>query len=268
MNFGIYPQGFLPQLAITAIVVPGQQIGDLAEDASRFLDNKRIEGTISDMVDKALVFAQRNMKVRTIIDPETGKRRDRTEYPIEAIREAILNAVIHRDYSHYTEGTPIQMNFFSDRLEIHSPGGLYGRMTVEQLGYAKPDLRNPGLAVMAEALTGAENRYSGIPTIRREMAAYHLPEPKFESRTNEFVVTLYNGLTTQLPTPAVQDERDLLTFCRTPRTRKEIAAHLGIQSVAFAMKRYVAPLLAEGALEMTLPEKPQSKKQQFVTVQK
>ena len=83
----------------------------------------------------------------------------------------------------------MQICFFSDRLEIHSPGTLYGRMTVEQLGTARPDLRNPALAVMTEVLTGAENRYSGIPTMRREMTEYHLPAPKFENRRNEFVVT-------------------------------------------------------------------------------
>lgn len=180
MNFCVYPQGYLPQLAITAVVVPGTEIGEHDGIESRFLDNKRIEGTIKTMVDEAITFCKRNMRVQTIIDPETGKRRDRTEYPIEAIREAVLNALIHRDYSHLTEGTPVQINFFSDRLEIHSPGSLYGRMTVEQLGHARPDLRNPALAVMTEVLVGAENRYSGIPTIRREMAAHNLPEPVFE----------------------------------------------------------------------------------------
>ena len=156
MNFAIYPQGYLPQLAITAVVVPGTEIGDIVpEDSSRFLDNKRIEGTISEMAADALSFCKRNMKTRTIVDPDTGRRFDRTEYPVNALREAILNALIHRDYSIYTEGTPVQIAFFSNRLEIHSPGNLYGRMTVEQLGHARPDLRNPALAVMAEILTDA-----------------------------------------------------------------------------------------------------------------
>lgn len=65
------------------------------------------------------------------------KEKDLTEYPINAIREAVLNALIHRDYSVHTEGTPIQLNLFQNRLEIHSPGNLYGRMTVEQLGIAR-----------------------------------------------------------------------------------------------------------------------------------
>ena len=118
------------------------------------------------MVEEALNFCRRNMKVKTIISKETGLRTDKTEYPMDALREAILNAVIHRDYSIHTEGTPIQIDFFTDRVEIHSPGSLYGRMSIEQLGIAKPDLRNPALAVMAETLTTAEHRYSGIPTMR------------------------------------------------------------------------------------------------------
>lgn len=54
LNFCVYPQGFFPQLAITAIVVPGTEIGTIAPDSARFLDNKRIEGTIPDMVESAL----------------------------------------------------------------------------------------------------------------------------------------------------------------------------------------------------------------------
>ena len=267
LNFCIYPQGYFPQLGITAVVVPGTQIGDTDADAARFIDNKRIDGTIDSMVEEAVGFCRRNMKNRTIIDPDTGTRSDRPEYPVEAIREAVLNALIHRDYSIYTEGTPVQVDLFADRLEIHSPGSLYGRMTVEQLGIARPDLRNPALAVMTEALTGAENRYSGIPTIRRAMTEYGLPEPKFENRRNEFVVTLFNGVTTvTTPIEAVQEKKDLLTFCQTPRTRREIADYLGVKTVFYAMGHYVQPLLQAGKLAMTLPETPKSSKQKFYTV--
>ena len=55
-------------------------------------------------------------------------------------------------------------------------------MTVDDLGKARPDLRNPALATMSEFLLKTENRYSGIPTIRREMKEYGLPEPLFENK--------------------------------------------------------------------------------------
>ena len=226
------------------------------------MNNKRIEGTLSDMVEEAISFCKRNMKVKTVIDPNTGKRTDTTEYPVKAIREAVLNALIHRDYSPYTEGTPVQIDFFLDRLEIHSPGNLYGRMTVEDLGSARPDLRNPTLATMAEFMMNTENRYSGIPTIRREMAEAGLPAPVFQNRRNEFVVILYNHAIEE--TVAPNQPKDIVAFCKTPRTRKEIAAYLGIESVSYAMKQYVQPLLSTGQLRMTIPDKPKSTKQQYV----
>lgn len=261
LNFGIYPQGLLPQIAITAIVVPGELIGDITENGIRFLDNKRIEGTLSEMLDEAIAFCKRNMKVQTIINPNSGKRVDRVEYPMNAIREAILNALIHRDYSIYTEGTPIQICFFSDRLEIHSPGSLYGRMTVNDLGKARPDLRNPALATMSEFLLKTENRYSGIPTIRREMKEYGLPEPVFENKRNEFIVTLYNKQNTQAKD--TDKSNDLVSFCKTPKSRKEIAEHLDIKTLAFVTREYIQPLVDAGKLTLTIPDKPKSKNQKY-----
>ena len=181
---------------------------------------------------------------------------------------AVLNALIHRDYSHFTEGTPIQINFFTDRMEIHSPGGLYGRMTVEDLGKSRPDLRNPALATMSEFLLKTENRYSGIPTIRREMAAAGLPAPVFINRRNEFIVIFYNKQQTE-ENDAEKEQNSgtdtLLEFCRIPRTRREIADYLGINTVFYVMQHYVQPLLASGKLVMTIPEKPKSRNQKFVT---
>lgn len=269
MNFSVYPQGYFPQLGITAIVVPGYEIGETDQEAARFIDNKRIEGTIPSMIDEALNFCRRNMKIRTIIDKKTGERRDKTEYPIEALREAILNAVIHRDYSIHTEGTPVQINFFSDRVEIHSPGSLYGRMSIEQLGIARPDLRNPALAVMTEMLTAAEHRYSGIPTMRRAMKEYGLPEPKFENRRNEFVVILYNSNSLAEEGNALAEKKDetLLDFCHTPRTKQEIAEFIGVKTAFYVMRHYVMPLLEEGKLKMTIPEKPKSRNQKYYTTE-
>lgn len=267
MNLGIYPQGFLPQLCVTAIVVPGTEIGETDDQNSRFWDNKRIEGTLAEQVEESLAFCKRNMKTRTVIDNQTGRRQDFDEYPIAAIREAILNAVVHRDYSIYTEGTPVQIVMYRNRLEIHSPGNLYGRMTVGQLGIARPDLRNPALATMAESLTKAENRYSGIPTMRREMKRMGLPEPMFENRRNEFVVTFFNKEEVVAALPAIEPEADsLLTFCKEPRTREELTAFMKIDTFSYLLKRYLKPLLEAGKLELTIPDRPRSRKQRYHTV--
>jgi len=267
MNLGIYPQGFLPQLCITAIVVPGTEIGETDANDNRFIDNKRIEGTLAEQVEESLAFCKRNMKTRTLIDKQTGLRHDYDEYPIAAIREAILNAVVHRDYSIYTEGTPVQIVMYRNRLEIHSPGNLYGRMTIDQLGITRPDLRNPALATMAESLTNAENRYSGIPTMRREMKKFGLPEPIFENRRNEFVVTLLNQNEPAKSSLTYDEETSsLLDFCKEPRTREELTAFMKIDTFPYLLKRYLQPLLDAGLLELAIPDKPRSRNQRYHTI--
>lgn len=70
------------------------------------------------MLEEAISFVKRNMKNKTIINPKTGIREDRTDYPITAIREAVINALVHRDYSIHTEGMPIQIIMYEDRMEV------------------------------------------------------------------------------------------------------------------------------------------------------
>ena len=213
-----------------------------------------------------------NMRTATRIDKETGERIDIPQYPMDAVREAILNALVHRDYSLHTEGMPIQLVMYSNRIEITNPGGLYGRLTLDQLGNAQPDTRNPVLVTAMETLGETENRYSGIPTIRFAMKSRNLPEPVFADRRSEFVVTLYNGEhgaagsvgNEDVKQGNVQDEKGLLKFCRTPRSRSEIIAYLNIASGQYALRRYLDPLVECGAIQLTLPDKPRSSKQRYV----
>ena len=261
--FSPYPQAYFPQLCITAIAVPGTEIGCLGGSGERFLDNQRIEGSIPEMLEEAISFVKRNMKNKTIINPKTGIREDRTDYPITAIREAVINALVHRDYSIHTEGMPIQIIMYEDRMEVKNPGGIYGRIKVDQLGKMQPDTRNPVLAFALETLHVTENRYSGIPTIRREMEKYNLKEPKFEDERGSFIVTFYKADNISKTKPGLEETNNLLVFCRTPRTRKEICEYLGLSSITYAIQTYVMPLVESGKIKMTNPDKPKSTKQLF-----
>ena len=261
MIFSPYPQAYFPQLCITAIAVPGTEIGNLGDFGERFLDNQRIEGSISEMLDEAIRFVKKNMKNKTIINPQTGEREDRTDYPITAVREAIINALVHRDYSIHTEGMPIQIIMYEDRMEIRNPGGIYGRIKVDQLGKMQPDTRNPVLALTLEILRVTENRYSGIPTIRREMEKYNLKEPKFADERGSFTVTFYK--TGNISKEEPEETSNLLAFCKTPRTRQEICEYLGLSSVTYAIQTHVMPLVESGKIKMTNPDKPKSPKQLF-----
>lgn len=255
-----YPQEFFPQLSVTAMVVQGKEIGELGDDGERFVDNKRIEGTIPQMLEGTLAFVQRNMKVKTIITEE-GTRADKPEYPIKAIREIILNALIHRDYSVHTDRSPIRLVMYEDRLELENPGGLYGRITVDDLGKASADTRNPYMAGALEIMINTENRFSGIPTIVAELKKAGMPAPVFIDRRGVFKVIFYKKAAAQ--SKDVDLEQEIVSYCITPRSREELAKRFGFETPTYFIKTYVAPLLTDGKIKMTIPDKPKSKFQKY-----
>ena len=266
LMFGVYPQGFFPGLCITAVSVAGMEIGTVGESGTRFIDNKRIEGSIRQMRDEAVAFVMRNMKTSTTIDERTGNRIDRLEYPVVAIREIIINALVHRDYSIHTDNCPVTIKMFSDRIEVENPGGLYGRNRIETLGEFGADTRNPYLANALEVIGQTENRYSGVPTIKHAMEEAGLQPPKFESAYGVFRVTLYNAIVKK-EEPLTPFQQRILDFCTRPRTRSELEEHFRDDvTIAYLMTKHIFPMVERGLLKLTIPDKPKSKNQQFVAV--
>lgn len=265
MTFSKYPQTFFPQLSITAVSIPGTEIGTVGEDGERFLDNKRITGAIPDMLEEAVEFVRKNSRTKTIIS-ENGQRVDRSEYPIKAVREAILNALVHRDYSIHTENVPIRIEMYRDRMEIVNSGGLYGKISIDALGKVHPETRNAALANMLELLHITENRYSGIPTMRQEFQKVGLPAPIFSVVRGEFKVVMKNNI---FPNTAIRGEHQItesiLDFCSVPRSRSELTSFTG-KSRYYTMSHIVQPLIDQGKLMPTIPDKPKSSNQKYYRV--
>lgn len=129
-------------------------------------------------------------------------------------------------------------------------------MTLDMLGKMNSDMSNPFIAGALEVFGETENRYSGIPTIRSERSAAGLPEPLFESVRGVFRVTLYNSGRQE---NIGDNEKLLLDFCRTPRSRDEIAVLFRSKmTIDYAMSSIVHPPVEKGVLGLTLPEKPKS----------
>ena len=189
------------------------------------------------------------------------QRKDVSEYPIKAIREIFLNALIHRDYSIHTGNEPVRIEMYPDRIEIFNPGGLYGRLSIDELEKTKGDVRNPFMAAALEILSQTENRYSGIPTIYAEMKKAGLPESNSEDLRGTFKVTLYNK-------KAVNNDLQskIIDFCRKPRTKAVLAKEFVFDEhhPSYFINNYVIPLITEGKLLYTITEKPKSKNQQIV----
>lgn len=134
------------------------------------------------------------MRVRTHVD-DSG-RREQLDYPMEAVREAVVNALLHRDYSGGTRGTQVQIELHPDRLLVRSPGGLFGPVVLEDLGSeGVSSSRNSFLASLlsdtylpASDRLVAENRPSGIPAMIRELQRSGLARPIFRNFANRFEV--------------------------------------------------------------------------------
>lgn len=262
--FAKYPQAYFPQFSITAVAVNGYELGDMDDDGARFIDNKRITGNVEEMLDQALEFVKRNSKVKTIID-EQGKRVDRVEYPIKAIREAVLNSIVHRDYSIHTEGTPVAIEMYTDRIEIKNPGGLYGNISVEQLGKSMPDTRNEILANALEIMGVTGNRYSGIPTINKELKNNGLDNAVFKSENGSFSIIIYNSKRSTRNNSKIKGkeiEKQLLEYLRIPRTRDEIIAFTGF-SKYYTINIILKGMIEEGKVALTIPDVPKSSKQKY-----
>lgn len=257
MCFSIYPQAYYPQLCITAVALPGTEQGISGINDERFIDNKRITGSIPEMLDSAVDFVRRNSRNITIID-SNGRRIDKPEYPVKAVREAILNALVHRDYSSYTENIPVRIEMYRDRLEIINSGGLYGNISINELGQIRPDTRNPALANILEVLHYTENRYSGIPTIMNEFASNNFPMPVFSVKHGDFKVVMRNIFYSD----NISIEEAVIDFCSKPRSRDEIVSFVG-KSKNYVSSKIIIPLTKKGALKLTIPEKPKSSAQKY-----
>ena len=119
LALGSFPQQFFPRLNITFTAFPGITKAEIVDENRRFLDAQTIIGPIPFIIEDALNAVTKNMRTGAVI--EGAFRQDVPDYPRKAVREAIANALMHRDYSPDARGSQVQVNLYADRLEILNP---------------------------------------------------------------------------------------------------------------------------------------------------
>jgi predicted HTH transcriptional regulator len=200
--FGQSPQDHLPQSEV-ACVLFRETVG-----ASRYADRKIVTGTLQEIIDTTEAFLDRYIAVGARV--EGWKRIDLPEYSIEVLREAVINAVVHRDYS--KRGERVRVFYYPDRVEVHSPGLLLPGITVEhmQRGEVQSKLRNPVLAGLLSTLPGyMEQIGSGIRFMFDETMRMDLPAPEFREM-NEVIVTFQNAPALRAPEPRLPLQHETL----------------------------------------------------------
>src|SRR3990172_5645642 len=236
------------------------------------------------MVREGMAFLERTMPLGARFPEGEIFREDRFPVPLDALREIILNAVMHRDYSHYSGYVAIAV--FDDRIEIRSFGRLPTGITVKQLS-GKHDSKpvNPLIAGAFHRTGAVEVWGRGTNRVIAICRKHGAAPPIFEERQGFFVVTFRAPLVaggaagtsrsesgdqvTAEVTAQVTAEvtAQVAAFCREAQPAKAIMAELGLKHWKTFQANYLAPLMAMGILERTIPGKPRSRMQRYKTTE-
>jgi ATP-dependent DNA helicase RecG len=185
--FGRHPQHFLPQSGLVFVKFVGNEPrGD--DGLAGYGRREEVTGPLARVIENAWQIAWSEMTVGAVV--KGLERQDIAEYPPFAVREALVNAVCHRDYR--LKGRRIEMRMYADRLEVISPGGLPGYITVDNL-VEEHFSRNPRLVAGLFQWGYIEELGLGIDRMIEDMVQAGHPPPKFKAAPYSFTVTLFNA---------------------------------------------------------------------------
>ena len=239
------------------------------------LDNRQDHMHAFAMVREAMAWLERTMPLSARFPVSRIEREDRFPVPTPALREAILNAVMHRDYSDPSGYVAIAV--FDDRIEIRSIGRLPTGITAADL--SGPHNSKPPNPLIAEAFhrTGAVEVWGrGTNRVIDECLRHGIEAPAFEERGGAVIVTFRAEITPgtkhapgrdQVGTKSgpSRDQVAILSFASVPRLVAELMEQAGRTNRTKFRDQVLRPLLDSGWLEMTIPDKPRSSKQRYRT---
>ena len=184
--FGKAPQAFYSQAEVRCARFKGTK-------PLEFIDMKVFAGDILAQINQVEDFVKAHIALHAKI--EGMRRREQWEYPIEAVREAIVNAITHRDYE---SAGNVQIRIFDDRIEVRNPGGLPEGLTVEELKRDHDSFpRNPSIADCFFLVKLIERWGTGTNRMISLCLSQGLPEPEFEDRKISFIVRFHKFFITE-----------------------------------------------------------------------
>ena len=205
-------------------------------------------------------------RLNTAMIPHAHGREERLELPEDALREALVNAIVHRDYRSTAN---VQVHVYHDRVEIIAPGGLPAGMKEEDLGQ-KSVPRNPLLFGMFYRMDLVEQVGSGVTRIRDLCREYDVADPQFH--VSDDWVTVVFPRTAAPSTREVAREgtsevtgevAKLLACVSGEMTRRQLQDALGLRAEENFRQKYLVPALEGGLIERTIPDKPRSRNQRY-----
>jgi predicted HTH transcriptional regulator len=166
------------------------------------VDNVSIYGPLPKAVDQVMEFFRRNGFTRAIFG-DNPRRRDVFSLPMDALKELVVNALVHSSYADH--GTAIKVAFLDDEIRIESPGGLVPGMTIDQMKQGRSSLRNPAIARVFKELHLVEQWGTGIPEVFAQLAEFGLPEPDIEEGHERLITHVHIDTHDPLKRPGPAD---------------------------------------------------------------
>lgn len=270
--FGKEPQQYFKRARVRFIRYEGTEARVGAQ--MNVVKDKIFEGRILQIVKQSIDFVRDQIKEHTYLGRE-GKFVTESEYPEFAWKEIIVNAIAHRDYS--IKGTDIQIKMFDDHFTVESPGTLPGIVRISNMRQVHFS-RNPKIAEVLHEYEYVREYGEGVDRLYNEMKEAGLPSPEYYMEAFMLHATLKNRKyvehvmnTTQVATQVATqvDISDKITaYCKEPRKKSEIMAYCGYKNAKSFTKKYLKPLMDQGLITMTIPDKPNSQNQRYITTVK
>ena len=246
------------------------------DDSGTEFSENIFKGPVQQQAVAALNFIKNNIITEKVIKVDYKAEANRFfNFPYQAIEEAVINAYYHRSYEHQSS---VEINIHPDKIEVLSfPGPLppLDNESFKKKRVVSRDYRNRRIGDFLKELDLTEGRGTGIPKIYREMEKNGSPSPIFETDKERvsFLVILpihpsFNTSHEVQPT-SINSERilNILLYCITPKTRNEIFKHLGISNQSKNYNRYLFPLIENGMIQLSIPDKPKSQFQKYQTTE-
>ena len=239
-------------------------------DKTEFLDNRQVRGHAFDLLDEAMTFLMRHLPIRGRFEPNRLERIDEPLFPTAALREALVNALCHRDYA--IPGGAVNVAIYDDRLEIWSDGTLPFGLRPEDLKRehtSRP--RNPYITDVFFRRGLIEQWGRGTQKIVALCVKAGLPEPDFGEQAGSVYVRfrpVTPEVTTQVTAQVTAQVEQIVRVCDKPLSRDELQVKLGLEHRENFRKSYLLPALASGLIERTLPDKPRSRFQKYRLTEK
>jgi len=239
---------------------------EFEEDTGDRFTEKTFTGPVQQQIRSALTNLKNNVITESVRKvPGQAEAIRFFNYPYEAVEEAVVNALRNRSYQ---SETPVEVRIFPSRIEIISYPGPLPPLNKDNLNnehVTARRYRNRRIGDFLKELHLTEGRGTGFPKIKRAMKENGSPEPVFETDDdrNYFMTILAAhpdvGVSEQVSEQVIR----ILEFCRTERKKQEILNYLNLSPAYRNYKRHILPLLQNGLLAFTIPDKPKSRSQKY-----